>query len=275
MKAYHNTIDGRPKPQPVAKPPRKRKQPVPDKKQRADRRQEVKVRLEEINNERVKHNEILGKASAERQRYIQNLNDKEKREKEKMNAVLDEHFMSGSTGKLMDKVIQSETIEPELNQLRGNITKRDNQISWHRAKLKALSTEQHQLNQELDRLGTIDMAYAVYDQLQVLFDSYKQTENEYMKVRELAAAAEALDPNYFSTVPAPSQFHATVASTYLARYLGKPALSTFIGQVQAIGGVYEPQNPFHTEYVDRDTSETDAHVPLRRPDFNTPRSIIK
>jgi hypothetical protein len=248
---------------------------VPDKKQRSKRQQAIKVRLEEINNERVKHNEILKSAAEERQRYIQNLSDKEKREKEKMNAVLDEHFMQGSTGKLMDKVIQSETIEPELNQLRGNITKRDNQISWHRSKLQALSAEEHQLSKESDRLGTIDRAYAVYDQLQVLFDSYKQTENEYMKVRELAAEAEALDPNYFSTVPAPSQFHATVASTYLARYLGKPALSTFIGQVQGIGGVYQPQNPFHVEACDRDTSEADAHVPLRRANFNTPRSIIK
>ena len=275
MKAYHNTISGAPKPQPVVPPPRKRKQPIPDKKQRADRNQEIAVRREEINNERIKHNEALSKMTPKRTRLLENLQNEKKRQQANVDDMLSKHFESTSSGKLVDKVLQSEMIQPVLNQLQGNIDKLDHSISWHRSKLKALSAEEHQLNQEADRLNTINGAYAVYDQLQVLFDAYRVCIKEYDKTRQLAAEAEALDRQWFTKVEAPSHFHATVADTYLARSLGKSSFSAFITHVQAIGGPLQPLNPFHVEAVDRDTAETDAFVPLRRANFNTQRGIIK
>jgi hypothetical protein len=273
VKEFQNTLDNQP--QPVVPVKRKRKQPIPDKKQRADRNQEIKVRLEEINNERVKHNSALSKMTPERSRLLDNLQNEKKRQQVNVDDMLSKHFESTSSGKLVDKVLQSEMIQPVLNQLQGNIDKLDHSISWHRSKLKSLAMEEHQLGIEADRLSTIETAYAVYDQLQILFDAYQVCIVEYEKTRQLAAEAEALDRQWFTKVQAPSHFHATVADTYLTRSLGKSSFSAFVTHVQAIGGPLQPLNPFHVEAVDRDTAETDAHVPLRRANFNTPRSIIK
>jgi len=256
------------------RPRRKPKEPVLDKKQRADRRQAIKVRLEQIHNDRLKHNQALEKMTPERARLLENLVSEKKRQQAKVDTMLDEHFTSASAGKLLDKVLQSEMIQPVLNQLQGNIDKLDHSIEWHRTKLKALGNEENALDRELRKLDTVDAAYAVYDQLQNLFDTYSVFSHEYEKLRNLASDAEKLDNEWFSKVQAPTQFHAVVASSYLKRSMGKSSPSAFISHVMAIGGPYAPQNPFFTEYADRDTQQ-DRHIELRRPGFGDSRSVVR
>jgi hypothetical protein len=256
------------------RPKRKPKEPIPTKKERSERRQQCKVRLEEIDLERIKHNQALSKATPERVRLIKNLNDEKVRQKAQVDKVLDEHFATGTTGKLIDKVLQTEMVTPQMNQLQGSIDKLSNQIEWHRSKLKGLSNEEDGLNKELRKLDTADAAYAVYDQLQALFDTYAVFSHEYEKLRNLASEAEKLDTEWFSKVQAPTQFHAVVASSYLKRSMGKSSPSAFISHVQAIGGPYAPQNPFFTEYADRDTQQ-DRHIELRRPNFGDNRSVVR
>jgi hypothetical protein len=261
---------------PKTRPKRKPKEPLPDAKQRAERRQGIKVRLEEINNEAVKHEEICSKANEEKQSFIENLNAEEKRLQMKVNDVLEQSFQEGgSVGKVMDAVLQKIPKEPSLESLKANIAKRANQVKWHTEKLNALANERYQLRKELKELDLIDSAYEVYEALEGLFNAYQTAKDEYARVRDLAAKAEALNPEWFAKVEPPNQFYSVVASTYLSRNLGKSSLSAFVSHVQGIGGPYQSLNPFHVEYCDRDTAEIDAHVPLRRPNFNTPRSIIK
>jgi len=145
----------------------KKAEKVPlDKKERANRRQQIKVRQEQIHNDRLKHNQALEKMTPERARLLENLVSEKKRQQAKVDTMLDEHFTSASAGKLLDKVLQSEMIQPVLNQLQGNIDKLDHSIEWHRTKLKALGNEENALDRELRKLDTADAAYAVYDQLQ-------------------------------------------------------------------------------------------------------------
>jgi hypothetical protein len=256
------------------RPGRKPKEPILSKKERADRRQQIKVRQEQIHNERIKHDASLAKEVPERERYSKNLRDEKKRQQAQIDGMLENHFMDSSSAKMLDKILQSEMTQPRLVQLQSNIDKLDHSIAWHRSKLKALSNEEGALEKELRKLDTADAAYSVYDQLQKLFDVYEVCKHEYEKLRELAADAEKLDREWFSKVEPPSQFHAVVASSYLSRSLGKSSLSAFISHVQSIGSVYASQNPFFTEYELRDTQQ-DRHIELRRPGFGDSRSVVR
>jgi DNA repair exonuclease SbcCD ATPase subunit len=255
---------------------RPKKEPVPDARERQERSQEIKVRLEKIGHEVLKHQEIRDRATEEKKNFIENLNSEEKRLQARVNDVLEQSYEEGgSVGKIMDAVLQKVPKEPSLESLKTNINKRTSQVKWHTEKLHSLATERDQLQKELKKLELIDSSYAVYDALKGLFTAYETAKSEYERVRTLAAKAEALHPEWFSKVDPPNQFYAVVASSYLSRSLGKSSLSAFVSNLQAISGPYQSMNPFHVEYADRDTAEIDAHVPLRRPNFNTPRSIVK
>jgi hypothetical protein len=255
---------------------RPKKEPIPDARTRAERSVKIKARLEEISHEVLKHEEIRDRAAEEKESFIENLNAEEKRLQARVSDVLEQSYEEGdSVGKIMDAVLQKVPKEPSLKPLKANIDRRTSQVKWHTEKLHSLATERDQLQKELKKLELIDSAYAVYDHLKKLFTAYETAKAEYEEVRTLAAQAEALDPQWFSAVEPPNQFYAVVASTYLSRNLGKSSLSAFVSHLQGISGPYQPLNPFHTEYCDRDTAEIDAHVPLRRPNFNTPRSIVK
>jgi hypothetical protein len=255
-------------------PKRKPKEPVPTKRERADRRQQAKVRLEEIDHERISLNEKLKTIHPKRQEMLRNLRDERKRQKQQVDEMLEEHILQDSSGKLLDRVLQRQLKTPGLSHLEGNIQKIDDTIDFCRNKLKSLSNEQGALEKELRKLDTADVSYSVYDQLQKLFDTYEVCKHEYEKLRELAAEAEKLDREWFSRVPAPSQFHAAVASSYLSRSLGKSSLSAFISHVSGMGAVYASQNPWHLEYDQRDTG-ADKHIELRRPNFGDSRSVVR
>ena len=144
----------------------------------------------------------MAKAVPERERLVKNLNSEEKRQQSKLNDLLDEHFSSASAGKLVDKVLQSEMVEPRLQQLRGNIAKLDSQISWHRSKLGAFSREEGQLNKEADDLTAYDLLQECHQAYGGWSAVYLDAERRFEKFKDAIRKARQYDRNFLNRLPA-------------------------------------------------------------------------
>ena len=245
-------------------PKRKKKAPALSRKERADRRQAIKVRLEEINNEGLKHDESLKKAVTERVRLVKNLQDKEKRQKAKVNDMLDEHFESASAGKLMDKILQSEMVEPQLQQLRGNITKLDNQIAWHRGKLRGLSAERDALGKEQQGLDLHDIAEKSLNLVRVLIHDSKKLEGEFQELKGLVLEGRSMDPNWLQ--PLERVFNETEILSLSDIISECSSFGEYVRRMEELGGVYSKTNPLHRDYAERDHKPY-KDLPLQRPGF--------
>jgi hypothetical protein len=260
----------------VPKPARKPKEVVLDKRQRAARQQENRVRKEQISHERASCDGNLSRLTPERSRLKDNLQSEEKRAQAKIDAMMADHFGSSSGGKLVDQILKSEMIEPKLQQLRGNISKLDHSIAWHRAKLQALSREEHQLDKEMDNLNCDDLAEECYQAYIAWVDSWFVAEHQFEKFKQSIREARNLDRDFAQRLPRFGKsdhcFVLVCDSKLRPELIDEASMATLVDDLSKNYSLKD--NRFYSQSTNVNvTRRLKVEEPLRRDDFNTGRKI--
>jgi len=117
-----------------------------------DRKKVIKQRQQELNEEIIKHQTSLDRASDTAKRLKINLSQESERQKRQVDKILEQHFYDSSSGSLEDRILQAEMKTPQLRQLEDNLTKLVSQSEWHRRKIRELRAEKNQLRDELSEI---------------------------------------------------------------------------------------------------------------------------
>jgi hypothetical protein len=260
----------------VPKPARRPKEPVLDKRQRSARQQEIRTRREQISHERASCDGNLSRLTPERSRLKDNLQSEERRAQSKIDAMMVDHFGSSSGGKLVDQILQSEMVEPKLQQLRGNISKLDHSIAWHRAKLQALSREENQLDREMADLDCDDATEECYQAYITWRDSWLVAEHNFDKFKQSILKARSLDRNFPQRLPRLGKsdhcFVLVVDSKLKNELINEANQATLVDGLSRNYSLKD--NWVYSQSTDVNVSRRlKVEEPLRRDDFNTGRKI--